>query len=300
MSANTGATNTGASHPDGNAARAALWMTGAIVSFSLMAVAGREVSVDLDTFELMMYRSLIGAVIVTAIGAATGRLPQARTGRLRLHAVRNVFHFTGQNLWFYGVAVIPLAQLFAFEFTTPLWVALLAPLVLGEALTRKRMLALLLGFLGILIVARPGISPLGLGHLAAAAAAVGFAGNVLATKRLAGTETVWTILFWMTWMQALFGLVCAGFDGDIALPQMASVKWVVIVGLCGLTAHLSITSALQCAPASVVAPMDFARLPIIAVVGMMLYGEALEVAVFVGAALILAGNLMNTRAGRRR
>jgi drug/metabolite transporter (DMT)-like permease len=254
----------------------------------------------LDTFELMMYRSLIGAVIVTAIGAATGRLPQARTGRLRLHAVRNVFHFTGQNLWFYGVAVIPLAQLFAFEFTTPLWVALLAPLVLGEALTRKRMLALLLGFLGILIVARPGISPLGLGHLAAAAAAVGFAGNVLATKRLAGTETVWTILFWMTWMQALFGLVCAGFDGDIALPQMASVKWVVIVGLCGLTAHLSITSALQCAPASVVAPMDFARLPIIAVVGMMLYGEALEVAVFVGAALILAGNLMNTRAGRRR
>jgi drug/metabolite transporter (DMT)-like permease len=293
-------TNTGASHPEGNAARAALWMTGAIVSFSLMAVAGREVSVDLDTFELMMYRSLIGAVIVTAIGAVTGRLPQMRTGRLRLHAVRNVFHFTGQNLWFYGVAVIPLAQLFAFEFTTPLWVALLAPLVLGEVLNRKRVLAVLLGFLGILIVARPGISPLGIGHLAAVAAAVGFAGNVLATKRLARTETVWTILFWMTWMQVLFGLVCAGIDGDIALPQMASVKWVAIVGLCGLTAHLSITSALQCAPASVVAPMDFARLPIIAVVGMMLYSEALDVAVFVGAALILAGNLMNTRAGRRR
>jgi drug/metabolite transporter (DMT)-like permease len=292
--------NVGASHPEGNAGRAALWMTGAIVSFSLMAVAGREVSVDLDTFELMMYRSLIGAVIVTAIGAVTGRLPQMRTGRLRLHAVRNVFHFTGQNLWFYGVAVIPLAQLFAFEFTTPLWVALLAPLVLGEVLNRKRVLAVLLGFLGILIVARPGISPLGIGHLAAVAAAVGFAGNVLATKRLARTETVWTILFWMTWMQALFGLVCAGIDGDIALPQMASVKWVAIVGLCGLTAHLSITSALQCAPASVVAPMDFARLPIIAVVGMMLYGEALDVAVFVGAALILAGNLMNTRAGQRR
>ncbi len=124
-----------ASQPEGDAARAALWMTGAVVSFSLMAVAGREVSVDLDTFELMMYRSLIGAAIVTAIGAATGRLAQARTGRLRLHAVRNVFHFAGQNLWFFGVAVIPLAQLFAFEFTNPLCVALLAPLVLGEALT---------------------------------------------------------------------------------------------------------------------------------------------------------------------
>ncbi|MGR3717828.1 MAG: DMT family transporter [Thermohalobaculum sp.] len=289
-----------ASQPEGDVARAALWMTGAVVSFSLMAVAGREVSSDLDTFELMMYRSLIGAVIVTAIGAATGRLAQARTERLRLHAVRNVFHFAGQNLWFYGVAVIPLAQLFAFEFTTPLWVALLAPLVLGEVLTAKRAVAVGLGFLGILIVARPGISPLGIGHLAAALAAIGFAGTVLATKRLSRTETVWTILFWMTWMQALFGLVCAGIDGDIALPQAASVKWVVIVGLCGLTAHLSITSALRCAPASVVAPMDFARLPIIAVVGMVLYDERLEIAVFAGAALILAGNLMNIRAARRR
>ena len=289
-----------ASQPEGDAARAARWMTGAVVSFSLMAVAGREVSVDLDTFELMMYRSLIGAVIVTAIGAATGRLAQARTERLRLHAVRNVFHFAGQNLWFYGVAVIPLAQLFAFEFTTPLWVALLAPLVLGEALTAKRAVAVALGFLGILIVARPGSSPLGIGHLAAALAAIGFAGTVLATKRLSRTETVWTILFWMTWMQALFGLVCAGIDGDIALPQMASVKWVVIVGLCGLTAHLSITSALRCAPASVVAPMDFVRLPIIAVVGMVLYDERLEIAVFAGAALILASNLMNIRAARRR
>jgi drug/metabolite transporter (DMT)-like permease len=290
----------GVSHSDGDATRAALWMTGAIASFSLMAVAGREVSVDLDTFELMMYRSLIGAAIVTAIGAATGRLPQVRTGRIRLHAVRNVFHFTGQNLWFYGVAVIPLAQLFAFEFTTPLWVALLAPLVLGEALTRKRALACLLGFLGILIVAQPGISPLGIGHLAAALAAIAFAGSVLSTKRLSQSESVWTILFWMTWMQVLFGLTTAGIDGDIALPRMSSVKWVVIVGLCGLTAHLSITSALRCAPASIVSPMDFARLPIIAVVGMLFYGEPLEIAVFAGAALILLGNLMNIRAGRRR
>lgn len=285
---------------EADTARAALWMCGAIASFSLMAVAGREVSFDLDTFELMMYRSLIGAVIVTAAGMATGRIAEARTRRMGLHAVRNVFHFAGQNLWFYGVAVIPLAQLFAFEFTTPIWVALLAPLVLGEALTRQRTIAVLLGFIGILIVARPGISPLGIGHLAAALAAVGFAGNVLTTKRLSGTETVWTILFWMTWMQALFGVVCAGIDGDIALPQAASVKWVVIVGLCGLTAHLSITSALRCAPASIVSPMDFARLPIIAVVGMILYGEKLELAVFAGAVLILAGNLMNIRAARRR
>ncbi len=145
-------TDTKVPHHPGDATKAALWMTGAIVSFSLMAVAGREVAIDLDTFELMMYRSLIGAVIVTSIGAATGRLAQARTGQLRLHAVRNLFHFSGQNLWFYGVTVIPLAQLFAFEFTTPMWVALLASMVLDESLNRTRAMAVLIGFIGILIV----------------------------------------------------------------------------------------------------------------------------------------------------
>jgi drug/metabolite transporter (DMT)-like permease len=288
-----------AARHEGDFARAAMWMCGAIASFSLMAVAGREVSFDLDTFELMMYRSLIGAVIVTGIGIATFRLPEIRTRRIRLHFLRNVFHFTGQNLWFYGVAMIPLAQLFAFEFLTPIWVALLAPLVLGEAMTRTRAFAIFLGFLGILVVARPGLSPFGPGHLAAALCAIGFAGTTLATKELSRTESVWTILFWMTWMQALFGLICAGYDGVIHLPRPESVKWVVIVGLCGLTAHMSITQALRCAPASVVAPMDFLRLPIIAIVGMLVYGEPLEVPVFLGAGLILTGNLINIRAARR-
>lgn len=283
----------------GGTGRAALWMLGAIGSLSLMAVAGREASWDLDTFELMLYRSLIGAALVTGFGAATGCLALARTHQFRLHIVRNVFHFTGQNLWFYGVAVIPLAQLFAFEFTTPLWVALLAPMLLGEAITRARMLAIALGFLGILVVARPGISPLGLGQLAATLSAVCFAGNVLATKRLSLGEGVWTIMFWMTWMQALFGLVCAGIDGDIALPQRESAVWVVIVGVCGLTSHICIASALRRAPASIVSPMDFARLPLIAIVGMVLYDEPLEFAVFAGAALILFGNVLNIRAGRR-
>lgn len=282
----------------GNIALAALWMTGAVLSFTLMTVAGREVAIDLDTFETMTYRSLIGGFIVTAIGLATGRLRQARTRKLRLHAVRNVVHFTGQNLWFYAVPLVPLAQFAAFEFTTPLWVAILAPFFLGERLRRLQVMALIVGFIGILVVARPGLSPLGIGHLAAALAAVGFAGNVLATKGLSRTETVWTILFWMTWMQAVFGVVCAGIDGDIALPAASSVKWVVAIGICGLTAHLSIASALRYAPASVVAPLDFARLPIIAIVGMLAYGEPLEAAVFVGAALILAGNLMNIRAER--
>ena len=281
---------------------AALWMTGAIAAFSVMAVAGREMAVTLDTFEIMLYRSLIGVAIVAGFGALAGRLGglATRRHRLGLHLVRNVFHFTGQNLWFYALALIPLAQVFALEFTTPIWVAILAPLVLGERLTRARLVAAVLGFAGILVVARPGVIEVGAGQVAALAAAIGFAGSVLATKALSRTESVWTILFWMTVMQTVLGLVCAGFDGDIALPSADQWHWIVAVGLGGLVAHLCITSALQAAPASIVAPMDFFRLPLIAVVGMLLYGEPLEIAVFVGALLIVGGNLLNLRAETRR
>lgn len=281
-------------------ARAVVWMVGAILSFSLMAVAGREAASDLDTFEVMLYRSLLGMVLVVGFGALTGRLGNIPTRRPGLHVIRNIGHFTGQNLWFYAVTLIPLAQLFSFEFTTPIWVALLAPLMLGETMTKTRIIAALIGFAGILVIARPGIVTIEIGHAIALLCSIFFAASVLTTKQLSRTDTVWTILFWMTVMQAVMGLAMAGYDGDIALPFGINIGWTVLIGICGLTAHLSLTMALSLAPASVIAPVDFLRLPLIAVIGMLVYGEPLEIAVFAGAGLILAGNLYNIRAEARR
>ena len=109
--------------------RAALWMLGAALCFSAMAVGGRSVSFELDTFEIMMYRSLIGLTLVALIASATGAHRNITRRKPGLHLIRNVFHFTGQNLWFYAITVIPLAQVFAMEFTSPLWVLLLSPLL---------------------------------------------------------------------------------------------------------------------------------------------------------------------------
>ena len=129
--------------------KAAFWMIGAMISFSLMAISGRELAPELNTFEIMFFRSLIGLVIVVTIGALAGTLPQIKTDRLGLHVLRNTAHFTGQNLWFLAGAFIPFSQLFALEFSTPLWVALLAPMFLGEALTRRRLLSVGIGFGGV-------------------------------------------------------------------------------------------------------------------------------------------------------
>ena len=273
--------------------KAALWMTGCIASFSIMAVAGREVSSELDTFEIMMYRSLFGVIIVVAVALMAGTLQEVNRDNLGLHALRNVAHFTGQNLWFYAVTAIPLAQVFALEFTTPLWVIVLSPLILGERLTAMRALAAVMGFVGILIVARPDMDGINSGVITAASCAIFFALTIMLTKRLTRTQTITCILFYLTTMQLVLGVIAAGYDGDIAWPSAAALPYVILIGAAGLMAHFCMTNALVIAPATVVVPIDFIRLPVIAVIGMLLYSEPLDVWVFAGAVIIFAGNYMN-------
>ena len=280
--------------------KAALWMSGAIFSFTSMAVAGRAVSLELDTFEIMMYRSFVGVIIVLCVARATGTHTQINRDRLGLHFIRNISHFAGQNLWFYSITVIPLAQVFALEFTSPLWAILLAPLILGERITPVGALAAIVGFAGILVVARPSPETFEIGQLTAALAAIGFALSALFTRRLTRTATITCILFYLTVMQAGFGLISAGIDGDIALPSAASVPWLVLIGCAGLLAHFCLTSALRLAPATVVMPIDFIRLPLIAVVGVLLYDEPIDIFVVLGALMIFGGNYLNIWTQTRR
>lgn len=279
-----------------NALRAALWMTGSIAAFTAMAIAGRAVNPVHDSFEIMTIRSVVGLGLVLAIGAATGQLGKISTARLSGHAWRNLVHFTGQNLWFWSLGMIPLAQVFALEFTSPIWVILLAPLVLGEALSARKILAAGLGFAGILIVARPDFARLDPGVLAAAGSAVAFATTTMLTKRLTKGETVIGILFWLTLFQFGFGLVTAGYDGQITLPTAETLPWLVLIGFCGVLAHFSLTSALTLAPASFVVPIDFVRLPLIAVIGALAYDEPLDPYVLLGGAVIFAGIWINLQA----
>ncbi|WP_299419855.1 DMT family transporter [uncultured Shimia sp.] len=273
--------------------KAAVWMSGAIVSFTSMAIAGRAVSLELDTFEIMMYRSLVGIVLVVGVAGAAGTLGQVNRNNIGLHFVRNLSHFAGQNLWFYAITVIPLAQVFALEFTSPIWAILLSPLILGEKLRPIGLLAALIGFLGILLVARPNPQTLDFGQVAAAGAAVGFALSALFTRKLTRSQSITCILFYLTVMQAALGILFAGFDGDIAVPSVANLPWIVLIAGAGLIAHYCLTTALRLAPASVVMPIDFIRLPLIAVVGMTLYAEQIDLWVLVGAAVIFAGNYLN-------
>ena len=280
--------------------KAASWMIGAMVSFSLMAISGRELAPALNTFEIMFFRSLIGLMVVLIIGCFAGTLHQIKTDRLGLHILRNTAHFTGQNLWFLAVAFIPFSQLFALEFSTPVWVALLAPLFLGEVLTRRRLLSVVIGFSGVLIVARPDLNDLNPAILAAMACAICFACSLMATKKLTIDQSITCILFWLTLMQLGMGVAAVALTGSVSMPQGIDYIWVLTVGIGGLTAHFCITKALALAPAIVVIPLDFLRLPLISLIGFLAYNEAFEWAVVFGAMLIFTAVLVNLQAEHQR
>ena len=268
-------------------------MLGAITSFTTMAIAGRELGGVHDTFEIMMYRSAIGLVIVLVIAKWAGTLDQINRDAVGLNVLRNLFHFTGQNLWFAALTLIPLAQLFAFEFTTPLWVLILSALILGERLTSIRVLAALMGFVGILIVARPTVEGVNIGMVPAALCAVFFGLTFIFTKKLTSRQSITGIMFYLTLIQLILGIITVAYDGQVTWPTWASLPFLMVIGICGLVAHFCITKALGLTSAAVVAPLDFARLPVIAILAMLIYNEPLDFWVFVGAAIIFAGNYLN-------
>jgi drug/metabolite transporter (DMT)-like permease len=273
------------------------WMTGALFSFTIMAVSGRELSYGLNTFQIMFFRSVASLIIVAGLLCWLG-WHQTKTEQLGRHITRNVIHFSAQYAWLYGVAVLPLAQVFAIEFTTPIWVCILAIPMLGEKLTRPRAVSVLLGFIGVLIVIRPGAGDavMDLDILFVMWCAVGFALTNINTKRLVQNDTPITIMFYMALLQMPLGFV-PSLDGWV-WPTAAHWPWIFGLGAAAMSAHYCFARALKVADSGLVAPMDFLRLPLIAVVGYLVYNEAFDLWIIAGAAIIVVGNIINIRTSK--
>jgi drug/metabolite transporter (DMT)-like permease len=271
-------------------------MAGAIASFTLMGVAGRELSAEMDTFGILLARGIVGLLVVLVLLQWNG-WHHAKTARPLTHLFRNIVHYGGQFGWFYGIALLPMAQVFALEFTVPLWGLLLAVLALGERLTIPRVIALVLGLLGVLVILRPGVVPLSVAVLAVLGSAVCYAIAHISTKSLITTDSPLNIIFYMTLMQLPIGIVMAW--STFQIPSPALWPWVIVVGLTALSAHYCLARALARGDASMVLPLDFLRLPVIAIVAAWLYAESIDVFLFAGAALMIIGNLVSLRAERK-
>jgi drug/metabolite transporter (DMT)-like permease len=282
-----------------NISRVVLWMSGALVAFSAMAVSVRGLAEALNTFEILSIRSGSGVLFLLLLLAIRPQLRHQLSLRaIHLHAMRNTLHFGSQVAWTKSVTLLPLATVFALEFTTPAWVVLLAVIFLRERLTVSRLATVVLGLVGAVVILRPGVESFQPGALLVLAAAMGFAVMMVTTKRLTGTESTFAILFWMNLMQLPMNLL--GADPSFILRLgWAHLLPAAGMAVTGLASHWCLTNAFRAGDAQIVVPLDFLRVPLIAFVGWMLYGEVLDPLVFVGAGLIIAGIVWNLRAEAR-
>jgi drug/metabolite transporter (DMT)-like permease len=276
--------------------RVVLWMIGALLSFSVMAVSIRELfSGGLSIFEILAIRSGVALVVLLVLLAVRKDLRvHAIPRRMGLNFFRNGVHYASQYCWALSLTMLPLAMVFALEFTMPAWTALLAVWFLHERLTPSRVGVVVLGLVGVLVILRPGIADFNPAAILVLLAAFGYAITMITTKQLTMTETTFGIVFWMAVIQFPLSLIGSNpavfmhLETQHILPAMG-------VGIAGLTSHYCLSNAFRSGDATLVVPLDFMRIPLIAVVGWAFYGERLDIFVLLGALIIVSGVLWNLR-----
>lgn len=257
-----------------------------------MALAGRELSATMGPAQMMFYRNVFCVFALSLILTRLG-WSRAKTAKPARHAMRNLVHFAAQFGWFYAIARIPIAQVFAIEFTTPIWTAVIAAFFLGERMTKARVAAIALGFVGTLVILRPGVADLDPAALVALAAAFGFAITHAFTRDLVQKDGAVAVITWMNAMQLPIAFA-------LALPYWADPlphqwPWIAAMSVTGLGSHYFLSKAFQYGEATTVATIDFLRLPLAAAVAWLLYTEKVDAPVFVGAAIIFLGVWLNLR-----
>jgi drug/metabolite transporter (DMT)-like permease len=277
-------------------ARVVLWMIGALLSFSVMAVSIRQLSRGgLSIFEILAIRSAVALLVLMFLLVVRPDLRiHTRPRRMGLNLLRNTVHYASQFAWALSLTMLPLAMVFALEFTMPGWTALLAVWLLHEKMTPSRFGVVVLGLIGVLVILRPGIADFNPAAMLVLAAAFGYAITMITTKKLTSTETTFGIIFWMAVIQLPLSLI--GSDPAVFLHlETRHILPAIGVGIAGLTSHYCLSNAFRSGDATLVVPLDFMRIPLIAVVGWAFYGEQLDIFVLLGALIIVVGVLWNLR-----
>ena len=273
--------------------KATAWMMASIALLLLMAVSGRAITKELDVFQVMEMRSVIAFFMLLPLVYREGGFKAMRTDILITHIGRNVAHYVGQFAWLMGLTLIPLAQVIAIEFTAPIWAAIMAAALLGERLTWRKGVAILFGLVGVILILRPGTAQINPGHLIVLGAAFTFAISFITTKALTRSDSATKIIFWMLIIQSAIGLIPA--LRVWVWPSAGLWPWILLIAFSGTFAHYCGAKALSYAEAMVVMPMDYLRVPASAVIGYLVYAEAIDGLTALGAGLILFGNLFNLR-----
>jgi len=248
----------------------------------------------MEVIQILFYRSLIGLIIISFIIIFLNNKNLIFSHRIKIHVLRNIFHFGGQYGWFLGIGLLPLAEVFALEFTVPFWTALIAWLFLKEPLTSRKLLAIAIGLIGAVVIVKPGAEIFNPASFIVLTAAILYAVSHTTTKSLSSTESPITIVFFMCLVQSPIGLLFS--ISKWQNPTIEQWAWIAAIGLTALSAHYCMSKAMQFTEVTTVVIIDFIRLPLIAMAGVLFYHEKFEITLIVGGILMLAGNVVGMKA----
>jgi len=269
---------------------AALWMIGTLTSLLALAIAARELSDTISTLQMITVRNAVSFLLICMLLMRSG-WHQVRTRQAFTHGLRAISHLVAQYAWIFGLASIPMTEVFSLEFTGPVWSVIIASVLLGEKINRFRILTLLLGIVGVIVILRPGFRDPDPAMFIVIFSALCFAlANVL-TKKLVADNTPLNIIFYVTAIQFLITVIPTAFIW--VTPNLREWGLMALMGVVSITAHYSFARAFSYADAMIVIPMDFLRLPLAAIIGWVLYREGLDIFVVIGALIMFTGNFIN-------
>jgi drug/metabolite transporter (DMT)-like permease len=286
-------------------ARGALWMVFAAFGFSASAGLIRHMSETLHVFEIAFFRNVFGLLYMSS-WVATNGLGVLRTRRPGLYALRSVSALVAMLTWFTALAHLPLADAMALSFTTPIFTAVMAIFILAEVVRLRRWIAILLGFVGMLVIVRPGTSAFEPASLVALVSAASFASSAIMVKVLTRTEHPNAIMTYMVLVLVPASALVVTLAPLVGLgPGWQSVGWADLLWLAGIGAgttvgHMGLTRAYAAADATAVQPFLYVQLPLVACVGYFAFGQAPTVYTWIGAALIATACLDLVRRESRR
>jgi drug/metabolite transporter (DMT)-like permease len=279
------------------AVRVGFWMIVASVNFALMLGIARYLSAELSVFVISFWRNLFAALLFVpwAIRVGPARLVTRSIG---LHVGRAACLVISSTTMFLAAAMMPIAEVTAISFTTPLFTVLLAALFLREQLTWVRVLGLGIGFVGMLVMLRPGAAAFDLAAVYVLVSAVSFGGVVVLGRILAQRDSAELMVALLALCSVPLALLPALTVWT--LPDPTQLLWLLLMALFGNLNMYGIVRSLKIAEASLTQPYDFLRLPTTAAVGFLAFAEAPDAWTWLGAAIICAGTVWVTRAESRR
>ena len=267
------------------------WMLLGVISFCMLAIGVKEISSNISSIQIIFFRSFIGLILLFVFFRK--KFQELTFKKIKIHLKRNIFHLFGQYGWVLGIVYLSLTEVTAIEFTVPIWIIIFATLYLNEKMTKWKIVSVLMCFLGVLVIIRPGFEIFKINTIIVLLSAISYSIAHISTKKIVKTETPLDIIIIMCITQTPIAFVLSLNNWNY--PNLPDLFWLIIIAISAISAHFSLAKAFKKSNIGEIITIDYIRLPILSLVGILIYNEDFDILLLIGAFLIIVGNYINLK-----